>query len=188
MFNSVMIRSKREKEKRVIDLANQGKTTREIEKEVPVSPRSIGKILNKVTGDDVAEKDRRLKDKSEYAKAFRMFKDGRPPEDVAIKLDIEISTVICYYEDYLKIVNMRKMVAIYNDVKDDLPLFLRLYWRIKKENLNKQDIAGLLGNQTRLVELSRRVDLCNNHLGYPHSKKMQLEKEIEEKKKRLLDL
>ena len=63
-------------------------------------------------------------------------------------------------------------------MKNDLPLFLRLYGRIKKEKLNRQDIADLLGNQTRLVELSKRVDLYNNHLEYLHSKKMQLEKEI----------
>ena len=73
---------------------------------------------------------------------------------------------------------MRKLVTIYNEVKNDLPLFLKLYWRIKKENLNKQDIADLLGNQTRLAELSKRVDLYNNHLEYLHSKKIQLEKEI----------
>ncbi len=83
---------------------------------------------------------------------------------------------------------MRRLVAIYNDVKGDLPLFLRLYGLIKKEKLNKQDIANLLENQTRLVELSKRVDLYNNHLEYLHSKKSQLDRELEEKKKRLLFL
>ncbi|HYO06251.1 MAG TPA: helix-turn-helix domain-containing protein [Phototrophicaceae bacterium] len=51
-----MLLSKKEKEKRVVELANQGKTTREIAKEVRVSLRSIGKILNKETGDDEAER------------------------------------------------------------------------------------------------------------------------------------
>ena len=141
-----MLLSKREKEKLVVKLANEGKTTREIAKEVHVSPKTIGQILNKVTGDEDDEKEQDLKTKSEYAQAFKMFKDGLPLEDVAIELDIESSTVLCYYRDYLKLVNMGRLVNIYEDVKDDLPLFLRLYRRIKKERLSKPELDILLKN------------------------------------------
>jgi hypothetical protein len=183
-----MLLSKKEKEKKVIQLANEGKTTREIAKEVHISLKDISRILNKVTGDDEAEKEQRLKDKSDYARAFRMFQDERPLTDVAIELDIESPTVICYYEDYLKLVNMRKLVAIYNDVKDDLPLFLGPYARIKKERLNKQQIIELLKTPNRLLDLQKRVDLYNDHIWDLHSKKIKLEKELEEKMKRLLAL
>jgi DNA invertase Pin-like site-specific DNA recombinase len=139
-----MLLSKREKEKMVINLANQGKTTREIAKEVHISLKSIGQILNKATGDDVDEKELSLKDKSDYAQAFQMFQDGRPLIDVAIELDIDSPTVICYYADYLKLVNMGRLVDIYKDVKDHLSLFLDLYRRIKKEGLSKQQIVELI--------------------------------------------
>ncbi len=69
-----------------------------------------------------------------------------PLEDVAIELDIESSTVLCYYEDYLKLVNMGRLVTIYKELKEDLPLFLRLYRRIKKERLGKQELDILLKN------------------------------------------
>ncbi len=144
VFNTVMLLSKKDKEKLVIKLANEGKTTRDIAKEAHVSLKTIGQILNKVTGDDEAEKEQRLKDKSEYARAFKMFKDGLPLEDVAIELDIESPTVLCYYEDYLKIVNMGRLVTIYQELKDDLSLFLRLYRRIKKERLSKPELLQLL--------------------------------------------
>ena len=85
-----MLLSKKEKEKKVIELANQGKTTREIASEVRISLRSIGKILNKVTGDDEAEKEQRLKDKSCYAIAFHMFREGQSLTEVAIDLDIDL--------------------------------------------------------------------------------------------------
>ncbi len=130
-----MILSKKEKEKLVIKLANEGKTTREIAKDVHISLKTIGQILNKVTGDDVIEKEQKLESKSDYAKAFMMFQDGRPLTDVAIELDIETPTVICYYEGFLQLVNMGRLVAIYNDVKDDLPVFLDLFRRIKKRGL-----------------------------------------------------
>src|SRR5215210_8237549 len=112
-----MLLSKKEKEKLVIKLANEGKTTREIAKEVRISLKTIGQILNKVTGDDEAEKEQRLKDKSDYARAFKMFQDGRRLTDVAIELDIESPTVICYYGDYLKLMNQGRLVTMYNNVK-----------------------------------------------------------------------
>ena len=141
-----MLLSKKEKEKRVVELANEGKTTRDIAKEAHVSLKTIKQILDKVTGDNEDEEKQRLESKSEYAKAFKMFKDGLPLEDVAIELDIETPTVLCYYQDYLKLVNMGRLVNIYKEIKDDLPLFLRLYRRIKKERLSKPELDILLKN------------------------------------------
>ena len=47
-----MLISKKEKEKLVIQLAHEGKTTREIAKHVHISLRDIGTIIHKETGDD----------------------------------------------------------------------------------------------------------------------------------------
>ena len=79
----------------MIKIANEGKTTREIAKDVRISLRSIGQILNKVTGDDADEKDKKLESNSEYAQALQMFKEGKPLTDVAIELDIETPSVLC---------------------------------------------------------------------------------------------
>ena len=141
-----MLLSKKDKEKLVIKLANEGKTTREIAKEVHVSPKTIGQILNKVTGDEDDEKEQDLKTKSEYAQSFKMFKDGQPLEDVAIDLDIETPIVLCYYQDYLKLANMGRLATVYKELKGDLSLFLRLYRRIKKERLSKPDLDILWKN------------------------------------------
>jgi hypothetical protein len=183
-----MLLSKKEKENLVIKLANEGKTTREIAKEARISLKIIGQILNKVTGDDAGEKEQSPNPKSDYARAFKMFQDGRPLTDVAIELDIEASTVTCYYRDYLKLMNMGRLVTIYDELRDDLPLFLRLYGRIKKERLNKMQLVELLKTPHRLLGLKKRVDLYNDHIVGLHSKKMQLEREIQEKVKMLLTL
>ncbi len=184
-----MILSKREKEKLVIKLANEGKTTREIAKEVHISLKTIGQILNKATGDDAEdEKDQKLESKSDYAKAFKMFQDGRPLTDVAIELDIKSPTVICYYEDFLRLTNMGRLVTLCQELKDDLPLFLNLYRRIKKEGLGKQQIVELLRTPNCLMVLKKRVDLFNDHIQDLHAKKLKLEKEIEEKVNVLLSL
>ncbi len=139
-----------------------------------------------MTGDDEDEKEQRFESKSDYSRAFKMFQDGRPLTEVAIELDIESPTVICYYSDYLKLVNMQRLVNIYNNVKDDLPLFLRLYRRIKKEGLSKHQIIELLKTPDRLLDLKKKVNLYNDDIWEMHAKKVKLEKEIEEKRKRLL--
>jgi transposase len=177
-----MLLSRREKERMVVKLAEEGRTTREIAKEVHISLKSIGKILNKVTGDDIAnheaERQSRLKKLSPYAQAFSMFKKGLPLADVAIELDLETDTVLYYFGDYLRLLRMAKLVTIYKELKDDLPLFLHLYRRIKKEGISKQDIGELLETQHLLSDLRTKVDLYNNHIWGLHSKKLQMEREI----------
>ena len=82
-----------------------------------------------------------------------MFKDGLRLEDVVIELDIESPIVLCYYQDYIKLVNMARLVTIYKESKGDLSLFLGLYERIKQDRLNKPQIAQLLKNPKPLWNL-----------------------------------
>jgi len=105
------------------------------------------------------KKKEKLASKSDYAQALKMFKDGQPLTDVAIELDIDATTVMSYYEDYLKLLNMGRLVTIYHEVKDDLPIFIRLYGRIKKEGLSKSQIVEFLKTPNRLLDLKKRVDL-----------------------------
>ncbi len=90
-----LLLSKKQKENLVIKLTEEGKTTREIAKEVHISLKNIGRIIHKSTGDDILneekeqeiEKQKRLKSLSPYARAFQMFNDEVPLTDVAIELD-----------------------------------------------------------------------------------------------------
>jgi transposase len=143
--------SRKEKENLVIQLAYEGKTTREIAKQVHISLRDIGSIIRKVTeGDDALiekekqkkdteekekEKQEQLKFLSSHVQSFQMFKDRKPLEDVAIEFDLDTDTVLYYYEDYLRLLKMGWLVGIYNDLKNDFPIFFCLYKRIKKGGL-----------------------------------------------------
>jgi hypothetical protein len=79
-----------------------------------------------------------------------MFKDNRSLADVVIELDIDTDTVLNYSEDYLILVRTNSFMAIYYELKDDLPTFIHLYRRIKEEKLTKQDITNLLQNSKDL--------------------------------------
>src|SRR6185503_1403723 len=143
----------------------------EIAKHVHISLRDIGTIIHKETGDDELattekqkvdelkkekEKQKRLKYLSPYAKSFQMFKDRKPFEDEAIEMDLDTDTVLFYYEDYLRLLKRGWLVRIYKDLKNDFPLFIYLYKRIKKEGLNKHDITDLVKNQQDLKFMDQR--------------------------------
>ena len=73
---------------------------------------------------------------------------------------------------------MNYLVGIYQELKDDWPLFFHLYRRVKKEGLNKQDITKLLDNQNKLVEFDKCVDIYIDSIREQISQKISLEKEI----------
>ncbi len=122
-----MLISRKEKEKLVIELASEGKTTREIAKAVHISLKYIGKILRKVTGDDESpaekeseeeKKQKWLKSLSHCAQAFVMFRDKKSLMDAAIEIDQEANIILNYYGDYLRLTRMDGLVSIYKDLKD----------------------------------------------------------------------
>ena len=186
-----LLLSRKEKEKRVIQLAKAGRTTRQIAQDVHVSLRDIGRIIARETGDcqsierekhqqeDEKEKQNKWKSMSVYSKAFQMFKDKRTLADVAIELDLKSNAVLGFYNDYLDLLKMSWLVHIHNDLKKDFDRFLHLYRRIKKEGLTKQDITSLIQNQQRLKDLDNRVQQYCKFIREQQLQKQQLEKEID---------
>jgi Trp operon repressor len=96
---------------------------------------------------------------------------------------MEAEIIKNHYSDYLDLRNMKNLESIYKDIKNDFSLFVHLYKRIKKEELNKQDITEILENQKELKDLENRVRLFNEHIGDLQSQKLQLENEIVEKER-----
>jgi len=199
--------SRKEKEKLVIQLAHEGKTTRDIAKQVHISLRDISTIIRKETGDDKEdhliakekqkhddeqqkekEKQKRLKFLSPNARSFQMFKDKMPLEDVAIELDLDTDAVLLYYEDYLRLLKMGWLVKIYKDLKEDFPLFIHLYRRIKKEGLSKHDIIVMVRSQQQLKEMEHRVDLYSDFIRGQQLQKRQLEQEIKRSRMDLFNI
>ena len=138
-----MLITRKEKEKLVLKLAEEGKTTRDIAKEVHISLKDIGKIIRKATGDSQEERIRRKRkrkrnDKNLYHHMLEPFKCSK------IKLLLQMwllnwilntDAVLNYHADYLRLLKMDGLVKIYNELKNDFPLFFHLYRRIKKEGI-----------------------------------------------------
>ena len=111
---------------------------------------------------------------------LKLFKCSkiRTLADVAIELDIKSNAVLDFYSEYLSLTRMDWLVKIYNELKNDFPLFLHLYNRIKKEWLNKQTITDLLQNHNKLIHLNEQVEFYNNHIKEQQLKLQQLAQTI----------
>ena len=85
-----MMLSRTEREQRVIELYQQGKTIREIAHEVHMSFGDIGDIVRKVTGPEDDNNNIPLATLYKDSQAFALFSDGKKPIEVAIKWILEL--------------------------------------------------------------------------------------------------
>ena len=136
--------TRQEKEKLVIDLYNQGKTIREISKEVRMSFRDIGSILKKASGEMEEKQEKEKPSLSPSAQAYRLYSEGKTPLEVAIALDLNESETTKYYEEYLDLNQMHELRMVYDEIGSDITHFLKLYRLSKKERINSQHIVSLL--------------------------------------------
>src|SRR3954469_17496545 len=134
-----MTLNRTEKEQRVIELYQQGKTVREIAQEVHMSFGDIGSIIRKVTGPE--ENDNKSTEQqqdnislitlSKDTQAFALFSDGKKPIDVAIKLDLEANIVDKLYQQFWRLEGIYQLDLVYKEIRRYLPSFLKLFKLMK---------------------------------------------------------
>jgi predicted transcriptional regulator len=135
--------TRQEKERLVIDFYNQGKTIREIAKELRMSFRDIGAILKKASG--VMEEKRDIKESlSPSSQAYRLFSKGKTPIEVAISLNLSEAETSEYYEEYLKLKQMDELKTVYDEIGDGIVHFLKLYRLSKSAHMSPEHVVNLL--------------------------------------------
>ena len=88
-----MVLTREQKERLVLDLYNQGKSTREIAEEARMSFRDIGAILDKAEEEKKTSKEQAEK-VSQSTQAYKLFSEGKSPVQVAIALNIREPEVL----------------------------------------------------------------------------------------------
>jgi DNA-binding CsgD family transcriptional regulator len=126
--------TREEREQTVLDLYNQGKTIREIAKEARMSFRDIGSIRKKGEEKEKqskqlasAEGDNSQANKSSSTQAYELFSQDKTPLEVAVELDLSEKQVTRYYREYWKLKGLHKLTVVYEEIKDDIGYFLKLY-------------------------------------------------------------
>jgi hypothetical protein len=136
--------TRQEKERLVIELYNQGKTIRDIAREVRMSFRDIGLILKKASGEKEEKQDKKQSLLSPSSQAYKLFSEGKTPIEVAIALDLGEPETTKYYEEYLNLNQMHELSMVHKEIGSDIVHFLELYRLSKKEGMNPQHIVSLL--------------------------------------------
>ena len=137
-----------EREKKVLELYDQGKSTRDIAKELRMSLRDISIILknNQVNHGIVItdnSNDNNTNNKSPNEKAtqvYKLFSEGYKPVEVAIELGLSEKEAIRYYTEYWRLMHLYKLHSIYREIKGDLSPILKLYRLLKREGITTDKI------------------------------------------------
>jgi transposase len=137
--------TRQEKERLVIELYNQGKTIRDIAKELRMSFRDIGTIIKKVSGEREEKQDKEQSSLlSPSTQAYRLFSKGKTAIETAIALDLSESETTKYYEEYLNLKWMDELRMIYEEIGGDIVHFLKLFRLSKKERISPEHIVSIL--------------------------------------------
>src|SRR5215204_7800864 len=136
--------TRQEKERLVIELYNQGKTIRDIAKELRMSFRDIGSILKKASGEKEENQEKEQSLLSPSAQAYRLFSKGKTPIDVAIALNLSEVETTKFYQEYWNLKQMHELRMVYEEIGANIVHFLKLYRLSKDAYMNPRQIVNLL--------------------------------------------
>ena len=154
----------KEKEKYVLKLREDGKTYRDISHELLISPREISRILKKANG-ELEEKERKKIALSQTAKALQLFKNGKSPTEVAIKLDLSPQEAQSLYYNYLSLNNLYHFVETFKQFdSDSLQDFINYYDYMKENGINKEEIVEAVKMSNDLPNIKEEYHDIAEHL------------------------
>jgi hypothetical protein len=157
-----MVLTREEKERFVLDLYNQGKSTREIAQIAHMSFRDIGFIIDKKEKEQES-KEGQTRQGFLSTQAYKLFSEGKSPVQVAIALNLQEPEVAKFYLEYWNLRQLYSLNKIYEEIKDDIGPFVKLYISAKVARMDVQNV-------TRLLEIANNDLLVVEHR-YERSKR-----------------
>ena len=155
--------NREEKRQLVCQLYTEGKTMREISKEVHMSFSDIGSITKKLN----EELELKRKEISIESQALALFKKGNDPVKVALSLDLSPSKTESIYKQYWKLTSLKKLLNLFKKVRDDVSLLSTVHDVMKKYNLTKRDIINIVDYADKRIFLKedvRELEIQFDHL------------------------
>jgi DNA-binding CsgD family transcriptional regulator len=149
MSNNNNTNDHNEREGRVLELYDHGKSTREIAKDLRMSPRDIVFILKKgqanhgitaTTMDDGNNSNNNSSNNNKpfnekATQAYKLFSEGKTPVEVAIQLNLSEKEAIRYYTEYWRLKHLYELYQIYQESKGDLSYIRKLCRLAKRQGI-----------------------------------------------------
>jgi hypothetical protein len=180
-----IILNKFEKQKRVIELHLEGKTIRAIAPLVRMSFRDISKIiksydkklrLQQQNKKEEQETNQQTNTKKESlsTRAFKFFKEGKKPTDVAIELNLPFKQVKKIWFQFLNLERMEECYELYNGFRYEIPKLLSISNYMKRNNISGNNIVNVLREANDIINLNKTYSNLKIEIKYLQDKKMNL--------------
>lgn len=191
--------TRKEREQIVLELYNQGKTIRDIAKEVRMSFRDIGAILRKEEKQERqntqvdnnmpgTDGNRNLSGPLLSTQAYELFSQGKNPIQVAIELNLKESQVTKYHKEYWKLNGLHKLNQVHEEIKDDISNFLELYRSSKVAGMSVDHVIRLLEiANNNLPTIENKYKKLRQNVNHLESKELDLSITLEELKSQIQD-
>ena len=176
--------NKFEKHALVIRLLKEGKTYREICHIAHIAPRDIKLISKKYKQQKRLEQNKKennnnnkssqIKKLSLSSQAFKLFKEGKKPTEVAIILDIQYPKVSKFWYQFLKLEGMEDCYEFYKEHGYDIPRFLSINTFMKRNNMSGEDVVNVLHAVNDVINLNNVISNLKAEINRLEQKKINL--------------
>ncbi len=140
-------------EELIVRLHKEGKTIREISKVVHKNFTYIGAVLRRRFPEEYVNNNSTTRNIE--TQAVDLFYKGKGPIYVVRKLNIKIEEAKKLYSDYLDATNYHTLIQVYKEVGETLPIFLKLFFKMREANVNVENVA-------KVVELVDKIPHIEN--------------------------
>jgi hypothetical protein len=172
-----MVLTRNQKKELVIKLYEEGKTTREIAKEVKISPRDIGIITREYNKEPEPDPP-----KSSRAKAIQLFSEGKDQVYVMKNLDLNYDEVKQYFSEYLSLTKTDSFIMFSEKYERFQALFIRIVERMKRSELLETDVYTLIDYLNGFRNLNKHKEQLQHEINCLLLMKKCLEDEIHDGK------
>jgi transposase len=164
-----------EKKKIIIQRRKEGVNMRNISKELHVSFSTIGKVWREREGQTETRPE---KPKSNRAKAFQMFTDGKDTIEVLQILDLGYNEVREYYGEYLTLKNMTEFIDFYRKNQRYIPFLLKVIEKLRNRELFDTEADILIDYLSQIHYFDNMKDQLQHEINCLLLRKKVLEDEI----------
>jgi hypothetical protein len=198
-IEDMMVLTREEKERRVLDLYNQGRTYRGIAKEARISPRDIGIILRKAEQNSQRQQQedsgknngRAAEPLDKTTRAYQLFSEGKKPIEVAIELGLDRSETIPLYRDFWKLKRLYTLNSVYEQIGEEIRAFLKLYRIAKNQGMlrNLDVFVSILESAAYdIPALQRQIERLKNEVESIQYQKQESIIELQKQSNQIVDL
>lgn len=138
-----MLTTRQQREKKVLDLIDQNKNTREIAQIVGMSFRDIGAIRRNAGKKKEAEEEQ-TRQQFVSSQAYKLFSQGKSIVQVAIELNIGQPDADRLYVEYLKMTQHYDLSRVCGEVGGDMGSLIELHRLTKRDCLSIPHIRRVI--------------------------------------------